>query len=188
MSPVTHLLLSWGIANAPSLTRRERAVVTLAGVAPDLDGLGVIPELLTRNTAHPLLWFSEYHHVLTHNLLFGLLLAGIGFLAAARRFKVALLVLLAFHLHLLCDLVGARGPDGMVWSVPYFLPFTERWQWAWQGQGALNAWPNLLITILALGATFCLAWRRGYSPLEMVSTAADQAFVRALRRRSPHPG
>jgi len=31
---------------------------------PDLDGLGIIPELLTRNSSHPLLWFSLYHHSL----------------------------------------------------------------------------------------------------------------------------
>jgi membrane-bound metal-dependent hydrolase YbcI (DUF457 family) len=187
MSPVTHLFLSWAIANAPGLARRDRALVTLAGVAPDLDALGAIPELLTRDTAHPLLWFSEYHRVLTHNLLFGVLLTGAAFLTATRRFEAALLALLTFHLHLVCALAGARGPDGQLWTVPYLLPFTERWQWAWEGQWALNAWPNLLITLLALAATFFLAWRRGFSPLEMVSTAADRAFVGALRRRFPRP-
>lgn len=43
-------------------------MVTLAGVVPDIDGLGVIVELLTCDRAHPLLWWSEYHHVLGHNL------------------------------------------------------------------------------------------------------------------------
>jgi hypothetical protein len=33
--------------------------------------------------------------------------------------------------------------------------------------------------------TFWLAWRRGFSPLEMVSEKMDAAFVGTLRRRFP---
>jgi hypothetical protein len=40
MSPVTHFLLSWTLAERSADTRRERAWITFAGVAPDLDGLG----------------------------------------------------------------------------------------------------------------------------------------------------
>src|SRR5437762_14100209 len=69
MSPVTHFFTGWVIANCGRLDRRERALVTLACVVPDLDGLGIIPELLTRNSSHPLLWFSDYHHSL-HTLAF----------------------------------------------------------------------------------------------------------------------
>ena len=110
MSPITHFLTGWIIANASdSLNTRERAMITVAGVAPDLDGLGIVPEVLTRNTAHPLLWWSEYHHVLGHNVGFGLLLTTIAFLVAMRRWSTAGLVFLSFHLHLLCDLIGSRG-------------------------------------------------------------------------------
>jgi len=68
MSPITHFLTGWVFANCAKLDRQERAFVTLASVAPDLDGLGIIPELLTRNSSHPLLWFSRYHHSL-HTLV-----------------------------------------------------------------------------------------------------------------------
>ena len=64
MSPVTHFLSGWIFANCIKLNPKDRALVTLASVAPDLDGLGIIPELLTRNPAHPLPWFSLYHHSL----------------------------------------------------------------------------------------------------------------------------
>jgi hypothetical protein len=94
-----------------------------------------------------------------------------------------LLALLAFHIHLLCDLAGARGPDGHQWPIPYFLPFSNHWQLTWQGQWAINAWPNILFTMLLLGITFYVAWQRGYSPLELVSKKADAAFVSAIRRR-----
>jgi len=90
---------------------------------------------------------------------------------------------LAFHLHLLGDLVGSRGPDGYQWPIPYLYPFSAQWTLAWPGQWELNAWPNILITALVLGITLYLAWKRGCSPLEMVSLKADAAFVTGLRKR-----
>lgn len=63
MSPVTHFLASWVVASFPRLSRRDVGLVTSAGVAPDLDGLGAIPEVLTRNSEHALDWFTRYHHV-----------------------------------------------------------------------------------------------------------------------------
>lgn len=186
MNPVTHFLVGWTVANTTELTRRERAAVALAGVIPDLDGLGAIPEVLTRNSAHPITWFSEYHHIL-HNLTFAVGVAAISFLVATRRWKTAALAFLAFHLHLLSDLVGARGPDGHQWPIPYLLPFSRAWQWTWEGQWALNAWPNFAITFVLLAVTIYLAWKRGFSPLEIISSSADKAFVRTLRARFPLP-
>lgn len=184
MSPVTHFLTGWVLANTTAFNRRERALVTLAGIAPDVDGLGAIPEVLTRNTAHPLLWFSQYHHVM-HNLLFAVAVALVSFLLATRRWKTALLAFLAFHLHLLADIAGARGPEGYGWPIPYLLPFSRSVQWTWSGQWPLNGWQNFLITTLLLLATFYMAWAKGHSPLEMVSESADRALVETLRARFP---
>jgi inner membrane protein len=184
MSPVTHLLTGWVVANTTTFSRRERALVTLAGVAPDVDGLGAIPEVLTRNTSHPLLWFSQYHHVM-HNALFGLTVAVVSFLLATRRWKTALLALLAFHIHLLEDIAGARGPEGYGWPIPYLLPFSKSVQWQWSGQWPLNGWQNFLITAILLLTTFYLAWVKGHSPLELVSEKADQKFVGVLWTRFP---
>jgi len=93
--------------------------------------------------------------------------------------------LLSFHLHLLSDLVGARGPDGDQWPIPYLLLFSKHMQLAWSGQWALNAWPNMVITAGLIGVMLILARQRGFSPLEMVSSRADALFVRALRTRFP---
>ena len=179
MSPVTHFFAGWLLASVSptgrptALTRREKALVVAAAVAPDIDGIGIVPELLTRNTSHPLLWFSQYHHSL-HTLAFAIVctLAAyliVGPLAPARTFATssyssdftfgpairkpqpsnrrlpthpwltALLVFISFHLHLLCDLIGARGPDGDQWPIPYLKPFSNSVQLAWHGQWALNA-------------------------------------------------
>src|SRR5437588_9761595 len=165
MSPATHFLASWVLANAAPLSRRERALVVVAGVAPDVDVLGAIPELLTRNSAHPLLWFSQFHHHL-HTLAFAVLVALVSFLLARQRWKTVLVAFLSFHLHLFCDLIGARGPDGYSWPIPYLLPFSNSVQLSWHGQWALNTWPNFGITGVLLFAMFFLAWRIGRSPLE----------------------
>ena len=162
--------------------RRERAVIALAGVAPDLDGIGIIPEVLTAHSNHPLRWFSEYHHVLGHNLGFAIVITIAAYLIC-RNWKATALAALSFHLHLLCDLIGARGPDGYQSPLPYLAPFSDRLQLVWQGQWALNAWPNFALTFFLLGTTFYLAWKRGFSPLEMLSKKWDEAFVSTLRVR-----
>src|SRR3981081_698526 len=118
MSPVTHFLTGWVLANCFNLERKERALVTLASVAPDIDGLGIIPELLTRNLAHPLLWFSLYHHSL-HKLTFALVVAVIAFALATQRWKTGLFTLLSFHLHMFEDVLGSRGPEGYQWPISY---------------------------------------------------------------------
>jgi len=185
VSPITHFFVGWIVANTDRLNRRERALVTVAGVIPDLDGAGIVAELLTRHSAKPLTWWSDYHHVLGHNLGFALFVAAISWLLAAQRWKTAALALLSFHLHLVGDLVGARGPDGDQWPIPYLLPFSSAWQWSWSGQWALNAWPNFMITLAALSIAMGLAWKRGYSPLEMFWSRADRALVQTLRQRFP---
>jgi inner membrane protein len=182
MSPVTHFLAGWMVANFAD-RRRDRILITLAGVAPDLDGLGIVPELITARSSHPLTWFSDYHHLLGHNIGFALLTTLAAYAISGRRWKIAALAFLSFHLHLLCDLVGARGPDGYQWPIPYLLPFSNRMDLAWKGQWMLNAWPNFAFTIVLLVGTFYLAWKRGFSPLEIFSANADRAFVNTLRDR-----
>jgi len=187
MSPVTHFLSGWVLANCARLDARDRAIVTLACVVPDVDGLGIIPELLTRNSAHPLLWFTLYHHAL-HNLAFALVVALIAALLAKDKFMTSFLAFFSFHVHLMEDVLGSRGPDGYQWPIPYLAPFSRSLQLSWQGEWRLDAWQNIVITIALLSVTIWLAWRRGFSPLEMISGKADAAFVKTLRERFPLRG
>jgi inner membrane protein len=184
MSPITHFFTGWVLANCAELNRKDRALVTLACVIPDVDGLGIIPEMLTRNSAHPLLWFTLYHHSL-HNLAFAIVVAALAFAVATRKWATGLLALLSFHLHLLEDILGSRGPDGYQWPIPYLQPFSSSLQFAWHGQWGLNSWQNVAITIALLFVTLWLAWRRGFSPLEMISASGDASLVAALRQRFP---
>jgi membrane-bound metal-dependent hydrolase YbcI (DUF457 family) len=184
MSPVTHFLAGWMLAGAASLSRRDKALVVGAAVAPDVDGLGAIPELLTRNSSHPLLWFSQYHHSL-HSLAFALLVTLVALLLSHQRWKTAGLVFLSFHLHLLGDLVGARGPEGYGWPIPYLKPFSNALTLSWRGQWALNGWQNFAITGVLLAATLWMAWKYATSPVELVSQRANRSLVLALRSRFP---
>lgn len=140
MNPVTHLLASWTIAESSNLERKDRTLVTLAGIVPDIDGLGAVAEIATDKTDSPLYWWSDYHHVLCHNIGFCLLFLLVAGVLAVKRRTVLMLSALAFHLHLLCDLVGDRGPDGCQWPIPYLLLFSDRWQLTWDSQWAMNVW------------------------------------------------
>jgi len=96
---------------AAPLERRDRAIVTMACVVPDIDGLGLPVEWATRSSTTPLTWWSDYHHVLGHNLGFALLVTLAAAVFGKRRALTAILTLVSFHLHLFEDLIGARGPD-----------------------------------------------------------------------------
>lgn len=185
MSPVTHFLISWSFANLGSLSKMEMTAVTVAGVAPDLDAAGIVADLGTRASTHPVNLYGKYHHVLGHNALFCVIVAGVCALLARKKSKVFLLAVLTFHVHLLCDLAGSRGPDGNQWPIAYLFPFTSQLELVWGGQWALNGWPNFAITIAALVLCFWFAWNRGFSPLGIFAKSADERFVETLRRRFP---
>lgn len=181
--PVTHLLAGWAIANAADLDPRDSAIVAVAGAAPDLDGLGWVVEAATFNTDTPLVWYSEYHHVLGHNIGFCLLYCAVALLLGHRRLLVGVTAFLSFHLHLLFDLAGSRGADGYQWPIPYLKPFSDAWQLTWSGQWRLGAWQNDALAALLMFVMLYLAWRRGYSPLAVFSRGADQKFIDTLRAR-----
>ncbi|MBA2480807.1 MAG: metal-dependent hydrolase [Planctomycetes bacterium] len=194
MSPVTHGLLSWVLAHtpgvAPAIDRRGRAAITIAGLAPDLDGFGYPFQLLTRNNAEPLDWFTRFHHHLAHNLLATIVIAALACAWARGSWRVAVLALIAANLHMVCDLIGARGPDGNQWPIPYWQPFSDV-GWVWTGQWRLDSWQNLVITLSALALSVAIALRHSRTPVEIASMRADHGVVATIRRwfrRTPVDG
>lgn len=87
-------------------------LVTVAGVAPDLDGLGMTAELATRDTEKALLRWPNYHYVFAHDTLFAVACTTAAFSFSGRRWTTALLALASIHVHRFSDLIGARGRDG----------------------------------------------------------------------------
>jgi len=182
MSPVTHFFISWLVANSAKIERHDRVLVTAAGVIPDIDGIGVIADLIMRNSAQSTQWYGEVHHVFAHNAAFAFLITVFVFMLATKRRVAAFLAFVGFHIHLLGDIAGSAGPEGSLWPIVYFWPFSGM-EFTWQGQWELNAWQNIVITAMAIGITLFLAWKRGYSPLELFSQKADRYFVEVLRKR-----
>jgi len=112
VAPETHLLLSWIIAAKTTDNPRDCRLVTLAGILPDVDGLGLIVDFATEGLGlKQTHLYGEYHHYLLHGALGGILIAALATSFARHRWRVALLALLVFHLHLFCDFVGSRGPS-----------------------------------------------------------------------------
>jgi hypothetical protein len=168
LNPIVHAELSWLLAQGLE-HRRDRLLVCAAGLAPDLDGLSLLGGLDA---------YARYHHLLFHGALGAALTAAACAALARRRWPVLGLALVAFHLHVLCDLAGS-GPG---WPIFYFWPFS-RAEWFWDGQWDLASWQNsaigLLATLLCLGAALVL--RRTF--VEVLSVRWDAAVTATLRRR-----
>ena len=168
MNPIVHAELSW-LLTLRLRERRDRVLVTLAGLAPDVDGLTLLAgeEL-----------YARYHHVLTHGYLAALVTMAICTALARQRLWVAGLSLAAFHLHLLCDLAGS-GPG---WPIHYYFPHSMK-EWFWEGQWNLASWQNTLVGLVAtLACQACaLRWRR--TAVELLSPRWDAEVTRTLRRR-----
>lgn len=85
MNPATHFFAGWLIANMDHLERRDRALVTLGAVIPDVDGLGILFDIASRDQGRALDFYSQYHHVLAHNVFFGLLLATVVYAVSKKE-------------------------------------------------------------------------------------------------------
>jgi hypothetical protein len=117
------------------------------GVAPDLDVLSFLGGAAA---------YSEYHHVLTHSVVAAVVGTVIWTACARERWKVLLLSLLAFHVHLLCDLLGS----GRDWPIVYFYPFSRH-----EYHTSLG-WPlaspqNALAWLVAVALTVWIGVKRG---------------------------
>jgi inner membrane protein len=184
MNPETHLLASWVIGAKTTDNARDCRLVALAGLFPDADGVGLIVDAANwafggRKT----FYYQQYHHYWFHGLLGAFLITSLVACFAQRKWRVALLALLVFHLHLLCDLAGSHGPDpGDLWPIFYLAPFTTHPMWMWKGQWPLDAWPNRLLTAWLFGWALWLAVPRGYSFVGVFSRRLDRIFIQVLRK------
>lgn len=184
MSPLTHLIASWIIAAKTTDNPRDCRLVTLAGILPDVDGLGLIADLASGPFGYrDMHLYGRYHHYLLHGGLGALVIAGLVACFARRRWRVFLLSLLLFHVHLLCDFVGSRGPSLVdLWPIHYLGPFSREPMWIWKGQWRLDGWQNRLITV---GLFLCALWlplRLGHSVVGVFNRRADTVFVGVLRK------
>ena len=132
---LTHIGLSWIIASLGRRSVRDRWLITLAGVLPDLDGTGI-------------LWsadaYTSVHRAAGHGLAFALLWTALTLYRADQPGRTAGLAMLSFHAHLLLDLVGTGGLP-----IRYFWPLSDR-GWSYAGRWTLASWPNAVVMGLTL--------------------------------------
>ena len=184
MSPETHLLASWIIAAKTTDNPRDCRLVTLAGILPDVDGLGLIVDFATEGLSlKQTHLYAQYHHYLLHGALGGILIAALLASFARHRWRVALLALLVFHLHLLCDFVGSRGPSPEdLWPIFYLGPFSQNPMWVWKGQLRLDGWFNRYFSAALFLWSLWLPVSLGHSVVGVFNRRADRVFVGVLRK------
>lgn len=184
MSPITHFLVGWVGLERTQATHGDRMRVVLAGLAPDLDGLGIVVDFCTRLLGMPATdLYQAWHRLYGHGLPAALLIAASATWGATRRGAVACGAFASVHLHLLCDLLGSRGTTADdLWGIWYFAPFTTALEWRWSGQWPLVGWINTSITAALLALTLWRAAGLGYSPLALAHRGADAALVQTVRR------
>lgn len=165
----THIMSGWCVADLFQLTPRERCFAMIAAAAADLDGLGLIAGMD---------YYVRYHHVLGHNLCFGVALALILVAFATHRLKVFWLSLALFHLHLVLDYFGS-GPG---WGIRYWWPFSEasyQFIYAWE----FMSWQNMAAAAFFLVWTLLIAIKSRRTPLEVIMPSLDRKFIQALHRK-----
>jgi len=186
MSPLTHLIGSWLVAVATTDDPRDRKLVTWAGVLPDADGLGVIPDVVgswISGKECTFYYYQTYHHLLMHGWPAAIVVSITFALYAQQRQRVLLLCLLTFHLHLLCDLVGSRGPPPAdLWPICYSEPLFRHPIWFWKHQWKLDGWQNQSIFIMLFLTSLWVATKKGFSFVEVVSSRTDKIFVGVLQK------
>src|SRR5258708_12374553 len=102
MATITHFLASWIIAAKTTDNPRDCRLVTLAGILPDLDGLGLIVDIANNLQGHHATqYYARYHHYLLHGAFGAVVIAGLMATFPPHPCRVALMSLVLFHLHFL---------------------------------------------------------------------------------------
>jgi len=191
VSPLTHLIGSWLVAVAVTDNPRDRKLVTWAGVLPDADGLGAVADVVSswasgkECTFH---YYQQYHHILLHGWPGAVAVSLLLTILARQHWRVLLLCLLTYHLHLLCDLIGSRGSDaGDLWPICYSEPLFRHPIWFWKHQWKLDGWQNQAIFVVIFAASLWVAVKKGRSFAEVVSAQLDSVFVQVLRKWASAP-
>lgn len=185
MNPITHFLVGWvGLERfVPSM--RDKGLIAIAGVLPDLDGLGIVVDFSTRLLGLPPTdYYQHYHRLLGHGLPAAIMIATLVACFGGNRRAVFGFALLAVHLHLLCDIVGSRGSTPLdLWPIYYFAPLSLQPEFSWSGQWPLIGWQNFVITAALLAITLLRSATTGYSPVGLLNTRAESELIQVVQRR-----
>jgi len=142
---LTHVGLSWIVANLVPLASRDRAIIVLAGTVLDVDGIGILW------SAHA---YAVAHRAVGHGVLLGALVVIAAIWLGNSPWVTAALAAVSFHLHLLLDLVGTGGAP-----IRYLWPLSDH-GWSYGGHWVLASWPNVVVMAATALGVLAVAWRR----------------------------
>lgn len=183
MSPGQHFIISWVTANTVKLDRKSRIYITLSGLLPDIDGVGYIFDKIGNYFGSHTGYYEQFHHIYCHNVFFGLSLAIIVFFSCSKKYSVFLLSFVAFNLHIICDIAGARGPDGDQWPISYFYPLLPDIQLVWSGQWELSSWINSIIGVIFFVIALIIARYRHVTFFELFSKRIEIIVCKTAKDR-----
>ena len=167
MSPLYHLQVGAFLANARPYTLRERRLIMLASLAPDLDGVFFFDADL----------WGRFHHTFSHNL-FSMLFISLAFALYNRGRRLELFALCAASsmLQILIDVI-TNDPS---WSQQFLRPLTdynftpaEFTDWSYLGAFQVY-WVQGSLMVLILAGTVILYTKTGRTFLELASTRLDR--------------
>lgn len=83
MSPISHFLAGWVCFEPCLQNNRDRALVCIAGVIPDIDGIGIVIDFTTRLLGLPETnfyqsWHRLYGHGIAAAIFFTLVITSLG--------------------------------------------------------------------------------------------------------------
>ena len=183
MTPGQHFIVSWVVANAKQLDRRCRIFITTMGLLPDIDGFGYPIDKFGEYLGYSTTFYEDYHHYLGHNIFFGIVFSLVFARFCRERLAVFLLCLAAFHLHLVGDLIGSRGPDGYQWPIPYLYPLVSSFELTWAGQWELSSWRNSVFGVLFFFVALLIARYRRVTFFELFSVRFENKVREAAYGR-----
>ena len=156
----------WCAGNLLPITARERLFCMIAATIPDIDGLGIIV------SEH---WYTQFHHILGHNLLFGLIVSTVLAIFSTHKMLGFVAYCGLFHLHLLMDYWGS----GRDWGICYFWPFQSGPGSWWMNPYGWNffSWQNITAAFVVLLWTVWIGYRKRRTPLELLMPSLDRQLV-----------
>jgi membrane-bound metal-dependent hydrolase YbcI (DUF457 family) len=164
---VGHGQVGWFLARGCGLQARDRRLVTVAAMVPDLDGLSILGGYDA---------YFQGHHVWLHSVFAAIAFAAGAAVLAERKAIVAGLAFLGVALHVLSDGLGLLAVMPL-WPA-------SRWVfWPSGGSLAVAAVGEIAVPAVLLAAQVALARREGISILELLPPRAEGWLRRRWRER-----
>ena len=177
MSPLTHWQVGALLANVRDYNLRERRLIMLAALAPDVDGVFIFFMSPDKNGLclgqGP--WFEALHHTFGHSVFYCLAVAlGLALYNRGRRLELFLVCLFSSSLQLVLDIVT----NDSTWEHPLFWPLAYRFRvgdyihWSYLNT-FLASWMQYSLMAIIFAGIVVLYLKKGRTFLELISVRLD---------------